>query len=362
MGNFFAESQYFGRSTIDEQDCELMLCVDRDVPNEVMVHYWTREITEAVLLEFVDASLDDATLRPKQWFTPSQIGSIQIAQFDEATRKRLAGYSVRLRRTGAGYVGELLHESGKSAPITIDAPMNLRVNATPCNTWQDLKKWADKVRGSGHVYRGHGQSQFKLKSSFHRTERARIERFIADVVPRFHSHAEAVLRTRINLQDARDMAMLMGLAQHHGLPTPLLDWTESPYVAAFFAFTDAIANKSSGATHVRIYSLASAFLSRWNTPNVTLDFVVPYVVPFRVSPYLNDRIYAQRGLFLVSNVVDLESYVLSVDMSALQAVDIPITCADDALDDLAHMGITHASLFPGLDGVCRTLAYEMRRP
>jgi hypothetical protein len=44
---------------------------------------------------------------------------------------------------------------------------------------------------------------------------------------------------------------------------------------------------------------------------------------------------------------------------ALVAADVPVECASEALEDLAFMGLTAASLYPGLDGVCRMMRHAM---
>lgn len=355
-----------------------MICIDADRPSEAIFHWWGPSVPApaAALVSLDWSSPTEARLIPKVLLAPRpENAEIFAPQLSEEQAARFSGYSGKIRRLKNGsFKGEWSHSEGVKGTFAYVAPSSADegVEATKCTDWEDFKRWANSSRQNldAVLYRGHGSNRFRLSTTLHRSGRTRLERYCQETLQQFRAHAEAILGMRFDLRNGDDYSMLLGLAQHHGLPTPLLDWSTSPYIAAFFAFSDALEQEGvrRDATHVRIYGLTREFTARSSPSVVTVPFIMPYVCTLAISPRNNPRLYAQQGQFLVSNIADIERYLCSMqkksEKTILIAADVPIECARLALEDLAFMGLTAATMFPGLDGVCRMMRHEMsfKRP
>ena len=205
-------------------------------------------------------------------------------------------------------------------------------------------------RHGRYLFRGSADADFDLRSYFDRrfatvpTER-RMALWDRLVQEWRHGCEEAGVDPALLAEDRT----LWALGQHYGLPTRLLDWSTSPYVAAFFAFADHLAGTPERFAHVAIWVL---HLDNpvWSRP----DGVEVVSVP----PIRNDRLRAQGGRFTLcrASIGSLEEYVeLNAEGIALTKCVLPAAAAGRALPDLDAMGITSAELFADLGGTA-TLA------
>lgn len=362
--------QQFGTVETEVGPAYAMLCIDRDKSSELMIHWWGQGVDPHGCCFHAEPVGQELHLTPRLIFRESQLGSTYAPS--DLTDEELwykNNVKVVLRANDGYYTGEWSAPGKPSRSIVFKDPFNkdLKIEAEECGTWSQLKEWMDssRVQRKCSLFRGHGSNGHTLRTTLSRAGRHRLERYCASEVLAFAAQAEAVLGIRFNLEDASDYATCLGLAQHHGLPTPMLDWTSSPYVAAFFAFADALEDHSQEleSRKVRIYALSSEFVATSSPSSVMVPGHRPYLKFLAVNPRLNPRLQAQQGHFLVTNVADIERFIrhqeIDQNRRIAYAVDVPASWAANALEDLAYMGLTAATLFPGLDGVARSLRHRM---
>lgn len=170
----------------------------------------------------------------------------------------------------------------------------------------------------------------------------------------------------------------LALAQHHGLPTRLLDWTYSPYVALHFATADLAQYDRDAVIWCVDYDKTNALLPE--RLRALLDEEEAYVFtaemlgevaatleefdalagePFAVffePPSLDDRIVNQYALFsLISEPgLGLDAW-LDRHPAAAGRLILPAALKWEVRDKLDMANITERVLFPGLDGLSQWL-------
>lgn len=235
---------------------------------------------------------------------------------------------------------------------------------------QELESARRKLRcsNSGAFYRGHSSLQHKLVPSLLRAKLGSKRE--ADM------YAECLIRIPRTLNVAYSSWERLAVLQHYGIPTRLLDWTDSFAVAVFFAVeaTSAAANlegahvyvangfelnKGTGATeHEEIVTIGfdefpdyrAGFLGK----RKAWKFKKPVFIEI---PWSTDRIAAQKGYFTVHGSAEPMEKTCA---PWLCRIAIPAHAIEGAKSFLELAGVNQHSVFPDLEGLGRFLRAKYR--
>ena len=150
----------------------------------------------------------------------------------------------------------------------------------------------------------------------------------------------------------------LAMAQHHGLPTRLLDWTQNPLAALWFA----VENPPQEDTQWGVVWMLKTTEQDFADTRKEDPFTTQTTKVFRPS-HITQRIVAQAGWFTTHKHLQsserftrLES--ISTYARRMTKLRIPAAQFGEIRYQLDRLGINNATLFPGLDGLCRHIAWS----
>jgi hypothetical protein len=259
--------------------------------------------------------------------------------------------------------------------------MKYKVREIAIRSWNEFRDIVESDKYNSWAFRGQRESDWSLDSA--------LSRYFKDF--KIHPNVWKTQEERIlrifrrkaykfmpSIPEEDNYFEWLALMQHHGAPTRLLDFTWSPYVAAFFAL-----ERATG--HAAVWAICPPKISDgkartlqsgkkieaneidpWLNENyedlflANREEIVMVGEPYR----MNQRLIAQSGTFIIPGVLDkpvehiLVSQHFSKDAVVKFTLDAPVM-RKQAMESLYRMNITNATLFPDLDGLARSLSFEL---
>ncbi|MEO7931577.1 MAG: FRG domain-containing protein [Chthoniobacterales bacterium] len=245
---------------------------------------------------------------------------------------------------------------------------------------------------NSYIFRGQASAHWNLESSL---ERLLGDNWSSVRARQFEDFALQRFRSKFHLYDGENIEPTSRLAwlslmQHYGAPTRLIDFTESPFVALYFAMesispTELQTNKgSSMAIFALDYSkmmdasidfiknndakfLESRESLQLKQDTVFDDIVDPhsYKIAWATEPQrINKRLDRQSGCFLVSGdrASKIEEILTSRIYNEINLTKfiIPFTLYDNLFALLRKMNLNSKSLYGDLQGLCKSIRMELQ--
>lgn len=219
--------------------------------------------------------------------------------------------------------------------------------------WDEFQKiLTNDIDPNEYFWRGQRQD-VSLKSSFDRSVGTCYQQVRSDLLSRhlenFKREMERCHPGAVSSQDDE----MWSLGQHYGLKTPLLDWTQCPYIAAYFAFEKP--ERNSQDTYRFIFALKPR-LRRLITSSKER-----FVSEVRDQTNSNPRFKAQKGVFTKAlNGDDIEMNVRRwcrkrrLNEEMLIKFAIPTSSRAECLGELGRMDINFKSLLLDIRDVAET--------
>jgi hypothetical protein len=260
-------------------------------------------------------------------------------------------------------------------------------------SWQGFKKIIEEIRvqygshtinlssGKDHtrrnkiLFRGQGNAKWELKTTLERvtSERLSVLQYWVHAtsgsneiesltgtdwkLKHFPEVKEEIEKTHDSFRITLPSYDYLVYLRHHGFPSPLLDWTESPYIAAFFAYSAAESSNSAVYCYIETPEGGKGHTSY----DPFIQVMGPYVTTHK-------RHFAQKAWYTVSSEWDEDNKCLffcnhekvfklnSPNQDVLIKIVLPSKLRIEVLNELNDYNINYFTLFQSEDSLIQSIA------